>query len=77
MGKLLEESQIFGLKIGDCINTNTGIFPITQFKFDEKTGCYWASLGVICDLNYGEREWLISCPEDESCWGKSNWVKIN
>jgi hypothetical protein len=29
---------MFGLKIGDKVDTNTGIFPITQFKFDEKTG---------------------------------------
>ncbi len=68
---------MFGLKISNKIDTNTGIFPITQFKFDEKTGCHWASLGKICDLNYGEREWLISCPEDEGCWIKSKWKKLH
>jgi hypothetical protein len=68
--------EIFGLKIGDRIDTNTGIFPISQFKLDKKTGCYWASLGSIDKLNYGEREWLISCPEDEGCWIKSNWKRI-
>ena len=76
---------MFGLKIGDVINTKNKYgwekFPISMFEKDEKTGCWWAILGEVNYMenfgHYGNRVWLIkTANEDIPCWTESKWVKV-
>lgn len=73
---------MFGLKIGDIINTKNfegwKEFPITMFK-EDGIGGTWAILGEPKFLEnfgyYGDRMWLIAF-KGNPCWGKSKWNKV-
>lgn len=68
---------MFKLKVGDKVNVDGIVFPITMFEKD-KRNCWWAILGDIRFLpnfgHYGDRVWLIATPEGV-CWEQSNWKK--
>lgn len=74
---------MFGLKIGDVINTKnqhgSECFEISLFETD-KLNNTWAILGKVKFLenfgHYGDRMWLIAV-NGKQCWEKSKWYKMN
>ena len=73
---------MFGLKIGDVINTKNEhgwkSFQISLFETD-KLNNTWAILGEVEYLKnfgyYGDRVWLIAT-NGQPCWQKSKWYKL-
>jgi hypothetical protein len=64
------------LQIGQIVIDSNGFeFPISKFKTEVIEGeeTYWASLGIIDDLGYGQREWLIGSKTQGFFYQESKW----
>ena len=82
MEKDNELKSMFGLHIGDVINTlnrdGWAKFPISLFETDENN-ITWVILGEVKYLpgfgHYGDRVWRIA-QNGVSCWERSKWKKV-